>query len=231
MKSWQTGNGTKVMRLLAGRSNVFLIQSEGKTILVDTGPARLFNRLRSGLKKLDIKSIDYLVITHAHFDHAANAARVREEFSAKVVIHRTEASLLEKGMNALIKGTNPFTSVMVNLISPLLLSLTKYEQCKPDIINDSGFFLPGIHSDIYLLHTPGHTDGSQSVIIDKEIACVGDAMFGVFPWSVFPPFANNTENLVKSWGKLLDTGCRLFLPSHGSENIRNLVMKEYNNRK
>jgi len=55
-------------------------------------------------------------------------------------------------------------------------------------------------------------------------------MFGVFRYSVFPPFAVDERQLLKSWGKLLDTKCTLFLPSHGTENPRWLVQKDYNNR-
>jgi hypothetical protein len=42
---------------------------------------------------------------------------------------------------------------------------------------------------------------------------VGDAMFGVFNWSVFPPFADDVPTMIKSWRKLLKTGCHSFLQS------------------
>ena len=82
----------------------------------------------------------------------------------------------------------------------------------------------------YILHTPGHSPGSQSIIVDNEIALVGDAMFGVFPGSIFPPFADNEEELITSWGKLIQTGCRLFLPSHGTADKSDLLKIEYQKR-
>jgi hypothetical protein len=69
------------------------------------------------------------------------------------------------------------------------------------------------------------------VIVNGELALVGDAMFGVFRNSIFPPFADDVPQMVKSWGKLLDTGCSLFLPSHGSANSRALVEREYTKRR
>jgi len=63
------------------------------------------------------------------------------------------------------------------------------------------------------------------------MAFVGDTMFGIFPGSVFPPFAEDPRQLINSWGQLLDTGCSLFLPSHGSANTRELVQKEYHKRR
>jgi len=82
----------------------------------------------------------------------------------------------------------------------------------------------------YLTHTPGHTIGSMSLIVDNEIAIVGDTMFGVFNWSAFPPYAQDADLMLKSWKKLLETNCNEFLPSHGTANSRDLVQKCYNKK-
>jgi hydroxyacylglutathione hydrolase len=67
----------------------------------------------------------------------------------------------------------------------------------------------------------------MSVVIDDEVAIVGDTMFGVFKWSVFPPYAEDILQMIHSWGRLLDTNCSVFIPSHGTENKRSLVQREY----
>ncbi|MCX6243685.1 MAG: hypothetical protein NTU98_03175 [Bacteroidetes bacterium] len=36
---------------------------------------------------------------------------------------------------------------------------------------------------------------------------------------------------MKSWGKLLETDCSWFIPSHGTANSRSLVQEDYNKRK
>jgi glyoxylase-like metal-dependent hydrolase (beta-lactamase superfamily II) len=64
-------------------------------------------------------------------------------------------------------------------------------------------------------------------VIDNEAAIVGDAMFGVFSGSVFPPFADDTRSMVKSWKKLLDTGCGIYLPAHGWERRRDVLERQY----
>jgi glyoxylase-like metal-dependent hydrolase (beta-lactamase superfamily II) len=79
----------------------------------------------------------------------------------------------------------------------------------------------------FVMHTPGHSPGSISVIIDNEIAIVGDAMFGVFRNSVFPPFADDLKQMVLSWGKLLETECTSFLPGHGTEKNRGLLQRQF----
>ncbi len=65
----------------------------------------------------------------------------------------------------------------------------------------------------------------MSLIVDDEIAIVGDAMFGIFPGSIFPPFGDDKLQITQSWKLLLETGCRLFLPAHGTANSREQVEK------
>jgi hydroxyacylglutathione hydrolase len=78
-----------------------------------------------------------------------------------------------------------------------------------------------------LINTEGHSPGSISIIVDNEVAVAGDAMFGVFKNSIFPPYADNPAEMVKSWKKLLNTGCKIFLPGHGNEIKRERLKKEY----
>ncbi len=108
MKTWTTDNGQTVTLVLGGRSNVFLVSAGGRNLLVDTGPAFLWRPLSRRLERLGIQRLDGLALTHAHFDHAGNAARIRGMFACPVYVHRSEAGLLEAGRNPVIRGTNPF---------------------------------------------------------------------------------------------------------------------------
>lgn len=231
MKRWKTKSGYEIIRILSGRSNVFLLTNGAKNILIDTSVSHLWNRLQRKLEKSGIKTIDYLILTHAHFDHAANANKIRKKYNALVIIQKEEAGYLSNGDNIMPKGTTLFTRPIVNISGKRLFSIFKYEPCKYDLLVDSCLDLKNLGFAGYLMHTPGHTIGSMSLIVDNEVAMVGDCMFGVFKWSVFPPYAENPEQLIQSWGKLLETNCSLFLPSHGSENSRSLVQKDYDKRK
>jgi hydroxyacylglutathione hydrolase len=63
----------------------------------------------------------------------------------------------------------------------------------------------------------------------KVTAFVGSA-HKKHTYSVFPLYAYDIRQMIDSWGKLLDTGCSVFIPSHGSSNSRALVQKGYNNK-
>ena len=230
MKTWITKGGYKIVRLLSGRSNVFLISTDRINILVDTSTEFMWRFLQKRLERLQVKHIDLLILTHSHFDHTANAARIKDSFKPRIIIHQTEAKYLSAGDNIIPEGTNIFTKFIVSLIPKKFQSIGKYSACNCDQTVDDSFDLSGYGVKGNIMHTPGHTLGSISIIIDNEIALVGDTMFGIFWWSVFPPFASDQDKLLESWGKLLRTECELFLPSHGSGNKRSLVEKDYAKR-
>ena len=230
MKKWRTKNGIEIIQILSGRSNVFLLSNGKMNILVDTSVARLWGELQNRLDLLGVKIIDYLILTHSHFDHAANAALIKEKYKAKVILQRKEERYLTDGENILPKGTILFTQLIVSLLGKHLFKILRYQSCKPDILVESQYDLKEFGENVYLTHTPGHTIGSMSLVVDDEISLVGDTMFGVFKWSVFPPYAEDKEMLIKSWGKLLETSCGIFLPSHGTPNKRSLVQRDYNQR-
>ncbi len=231
MNCWNTKSGTKIIQLLSGRSNVFLLTNGIRNGIIDTGIARNWARLDNSIKSLNINRIDYLILTHTHFDHAANAKRLRQDYGASVIVHKDEADFLSAGKNEMASGTNFILRLMTTLVARRILNALSYEPCEYDVTVDSGYDLTALGFNAYIMHTPGHTKGSVSVIVDDEIAVVGDAMFGVFKWSVFPPYANDAAQMITSWGKLLGTNCYLFLPSHGTSNSRALLQKEYDKRK
>lgn len=230
MKSWNTKSGYRIIRVLSGRSNVFLLTNGTKNILIDTGPKFMGNRLQRRLCRLNINQIDYLILTHSHFDHTGNVRTIKEKYKARVIIHKDEASCLASGEVIIPLGTNFVTRTLVNLFSKRFAHKLKCKSCPYDLLTDTKNNFKDDGFNAYIMHTPGHSPGSVSVIVDDEIALVGDAMFGVFKWSVFPPYALDANVMIQSWGRLLETKCSVFLPSHGSANSRQLVQKDYNRR-
>lgn len=231
MIKWTTKHGYEIIQLLSGRSNVFLLSNGKINLLIDSSVPRLWNKLQKRIELLGVNTIDYLILTHSHFDHAGNAKRIQEKFKAKVILHSEEEKFLVHGENILPKGTNVFTRAIVNLFGKRMAHIFKHEPCEADLLIESRYDLKEFGTNVYLMHTPGHTIGSMSLIVDNEVALVGDVMFGVFKGSVFPPYAEDKERMINSWGKLLETDCSRFIPSHGTSNSRSLVQRAYNKRK
>jgi hydroxyacylglutathione hydrolase len=227
MKKWATDNCT-VYQVLDGRSNSFLISSSDNFILIDTGRKNSEKKLTNRVNDIvGNNRLSCLILTHTHFDHAENGAKMKNLYDCPVIVHESEAEYLNVGNSPLPKGTNLATGFLVDKFRKKARSRYKYEPLTPDIVVDERYDLDPLGFNAYIIHTPGHSVGSISVVIDDTIAVVGDAMFGVFGNSIYPPFADNPKLLIKSWSKLLETGCKLFLPGHGKEISKELLYKKW----
>ncbi|KAF5088873.1 Hydroxyacylglutathione hydrolase [anaerobic digester metagenome] len=234
MKKWITHGKNTVHQVLNGRSNAFLISRGSKHVLVDTGRTSSWKKLN---QKLDIltagNGLEAIVLTHTHFDHVENAAALKEKYHGKIIVQRSEAEYLMRGNTPLPQGTNFLTKFIVTSVEMFkgggrsLESRYKYRSVDPDIEVDETFCLNDFGIDAHVIHTPGHSYGSLSVVVDDELALVGDTVFGVFGGYVFPPFADDIPVLIESWDKLLKTGSKIFIPGHGGDRSRKELQNAY----
>ena len=212
-KTWTTAKGSKVTLTVSGRNNIYLVESGNTVMLVDAGMSYMYDNLLSKISRAKVMP-SIIAITHAHYDHAENTLRLKEHFGAKVLVHSMEAGHLASGVNPEeepIAGT--FTIEGEN-----------YPGVKADITAEDGYKAGG---GMIIMHTPGHTPGSISVIVNDEIAVVGDAMFSVHPGQAMVPYVMDRKTLLKSWEKLFGTHCELFLPSHGRPVTRKIAEADF----
>ncbi|MEI7492310.1 MAG: MBL fold metallo-hydrolase [Bacteroidota bacterium] len=227
MRYWQTRNGTQVERLLWGWSNVYLVSFDGHDVMVDTGPATFSGLLLKRLEVIGLKQLDAIVLTHTHFDHTGSAAILKEKYKMPVIVHRSEAGFLESGLSPLPHGNMPVTRFLYNLGAPRVEHKFKVSGVPGDVLADDILDLTVFGINARLVHTPGHSMGSCSMIIDDQLAITGDTCVSLFPGRAFPPWADDAASLLKSWKTLLDTGCELFLPGHHWTISRETLAKEY----
>ncbi len=235
LKTYRTSCNTQITRILSGRSNAYLVSGGKKNLLVDTGKTSSGNRLINRLEALlpPGKGLDFLVLTHTHFDHCQNVTLLQEHYGGcsgdngfRIIMHEREKDCAIKGFTPLPGGTNWLTKEIVKIGNHLNKKRFSYKPFIPDILTGHETDLADSGCSVRLLETPGHSTGSLSLIIDDEIAIVGDTLFGIYPNSVFPPFAEDVAEMIKSWQRLLETGASLFLPGHGREIGRGLLERE-----
>ena len=232
MLSWLTENGYKITRLLKGRSNIYLISGAGMNLMVDAGHARNYARLRQRIHALEPerRRIDMLILTHTHYDHCQNAARISKEYGCEIILGAEEKDAAASGYTTIPRGTSFPVSFIAWMGRQIGRRKFGYEAFEADRLVNGTLDLSDEGLNIRLISTPGHSAGSISMIVDHEIALVGDAMFGIFRHGVFPPFADDVKTMIESWGLLLDTRCRIFLPGHGKPIPRESLQAEYEKR-
>lgn len=228
MQKWKTKNGYIIFQVLSGRSNSYLISSDKINILVDTGKKLSCKLLQKNIDSLNLnRTITSLILTHTHYDHCQNTFTIKEHEKCEIVMSEKEARYAEQGFTTLPKGTFPISQLISRLGNKIGAKSFGYKPFTPDILVNEEFDFKPNNMNIKIISTSGHSKGSISIIVDNEIAIVGDAMIGVYKNSIFPPFADDKEEMIISWGKLLKTGCNIFLPGHGKEISRELLQNEY----
>jgi glyoxylase-like metal-dependent hydrolase (beta-lactamase superfamily II) len=224
-----TGKGTSVKRLTPARCNIWAITRNGRTLLVDTGISFDRSRIAHALERKGLIP-EAVILTHTHFDHAGNAAWLQVEYGAEVVVQEAEGRMLATGDTPIPEGTYSVTRGLVS-IGRKVAPVFKYDPCTADHVFSDHFDLNRFGINGFIIHTPGHSPGGATVVIDDEIAIAGDSVIGTMPGSPFPPFADDVPLLISSWKRIIDTGCTSFLPGHGKPVSREEMISEYNKRK
>jgi len=229
MHLWESSGGVKVKFVLHGFYNAYLVSYKNIHILVDTGRkwkrAELIENLS---KELDNRTsqLSYLFLTHTHYDHCDNAFAIKKRFGSKVIVQQIEDKFLQIGSTPLPKGTNIFTYMLTKMGNRFATSWYVYDKLKADILFDKELIIDNTDEKIKLIHTPGHSIGSSSMIIENEFAIVGDTMFGANK-SVFPHFADDKKKLIKTWERLIDSECSFFFTGHGKPCKREQLICDY----
>lgn len=217
----------RVIPIRLGSSYCYYLDLFNGGILIDAGNHNKHHHLQSVLlaHEHDIRDIRYIILTHTHHDHVGSLADIKKIADAKVFVHKAEAAFLKKGRTPLPKGTLFWTKMMVRIGT--LARVGSYPVVEPDFEITDELRLGEFDIDLKIISTPGHTAGSMSVILNDDIAFVGDTMFNIRHETVYPPFANNQAELLSSWNRLLATPCRLFYPGHGRTIKREKLEHSY----
>ena len=149
----------KIHSLVVGRlqTNCFIVQSQAEAIIVDPGdePERILRFIK------DINATPTrIVATHTHFDHVLGVDGVRKGTKAPFMIHRDDLPMLES-MQSRVRQFMGFESPPPPKVDGYL---------------KDGELLELGDETIRVLHTPGHSPGSISLVGDGYVL-TGDALF------------------------------------------------------
>lgn len=142
-------------------NNTYLIFDKESKEAAIIDPAIGSNFLIERIKK-DGFSLKYILLTHAHFDHIANANQIADSFSPKpsIGLHSLDISLWQKGGGSQEFGFDFSPGTPPDLDLAQIKSITLGNQ------------------KIIIMHTPGHTPGHVVFYIPEENAVIcGDLIF------------------------------------------------------
>jgi hydroxyacylglutathione hydrolase len=176
-------------------SNAYLVVG-GRPILVDTGSRGDAATIAAGCATAGVKIRDLALIlhTHVHSDHFGNTAELATEAGCPVAYHPGDRPLAVRGDNGPLQGIALRGRILARLVSHL-----PFRTRAADVDAEDGMRLDEFGIAGSVLHTPGHTPGSISVVLDSGDAIVGDVIMGGYAggaiWPTKPNFHYFAEDL------------------------------------
>ncbi len=149
-----------IRRLTVGalESNCFVVGDEksGKAMVVDPGdePDRIM-----GIVNNEGFSVDYIVCTHAHFDHVGAAPEIKNATNAKIVTHQDELEIYHS-----VRDMAAFWGYDTESLP------------EPDIFVKDGDEIRVGGLIFKVLHTPGHSPGGIC-LYGEGVVITGDTLF------------------------------------------------------
>lgn len=194
----------KVFGDLDNNCYLLLDETTNKSALIDCTVAD--DRMRELIGDTDLQ---YILLTHGHFDHIGGVRDIKKEYGCKVVISSVDAPMLSSGKASLAAFCG-----------------AEQNNTEPDITVQDGDEIELGTLKIKVLSTPGHTSGSVCFV-------VGDALFSgdtLFYCSCgrtdFP--TGSSDDMIKSLKKLasLDGNYKVYT---GHNQLSNLDFERKNN--
>jgi hydroxyacylglutathione hydrolase len=164
----------RVTLLSSGGANVYIVDRSGKRLMIDSGnpgDEQIFEALMLE-QGISPDTIDYLILTHAHMDHAGTAAHFQEQWGITVIGGRADQSILDR------QGQDDIcpTSFLARVIQ-WMNEGKRYQKLQLDIPIEDNFDLGELGIEGTILPLPGHTPGSLVVAFDDQVF-VGDLIRG-----------------------------------------------------
>jgi len=211
---------------------IYAIRQEG-VILIDGGDPGMKENLIRGLAKAYIQpnEVQLILLTHGHWDHVGSTKDIQEFTGSKVLLHRNDMKLLNVTPPPQPPGFKLWGKLVIEVMK-LYASNTRIPSFNVDIMaGDEEIDLRNYGIQGKVIHTPGHSWGSVSVLLDDGKAFVGDLAMSMFPLRLKPGlaiFGDDLKEIKKSWHKLLDMGAKVVYPAHGKPFPVEVIKNEIN---
>ena len=222
-----------ITKIPLGITNCYIL-GEKKYILIDAGPPGSQSQFLKLLTKehIDPTNIHFIFITHGHWDHYGSLKAIKSITGAKAGVSHRERTWIQEGKNMVPSALGLQGRILAGLMKILKNSVTMPKTKVEISIPDTGMDLSEYEIDGKIFHTPGHTPGSMSLILESGEAFVGDLCMTGFPQlrkTGLPVVGDDLGQVKESWKILLENNVTKIYPAHGKPISSAILEKTLNN--
>ncbi len=220
--------------------NTYLYKINDGYVMIDTGYNSGYKKVIKKLNKINIsiKEIKYIVLTHAHDDHAGFLNEMLEQNNnIKVIMSEKGLDVLKKGQNSFQGGCSGRKSYIFCMIMKLI-GKGKHtfppikEKYESNLVLISKSDIETLEKEIEakILETPGHTNDSISLLTkNNELLCGDVAMNGFPSKNNIIIWIENKKEYKESWEKIIKINPIVIYPAHGKsfliEKLKKNIIK------
>ena len=175
---------TRVIEIACGSAgfgvNAYLLLGR-RPVLVDTGVADCAEHILAALAREGFvpRDVSLIVLTHGHLDHTGSVRELAQRTGAPVAVHGADAGHVRAGTSAPVEGRTRLGKMIAGIVKRQdEAGAISDAGVEPAILLSGGESLAEYGIDARVLHTPGHTDGSISLLLDQGPALIGDLVQG-----------------------------------------------------
>ena len=195
-----------------GQGDAILLQYGSTNSLIDTGTEKNYSKLKTYLKKINVKKITNLIITHPDSDHLGGADYVIKDYNVKK-IYMTTYSSKSSEYKEMISAIKKYSVKRVNVKKDSKINIggikanVLYTNTKAEDSNDSSIVLKLKHGKKSFLFT-----GDISAKVEKQIASKYNVNVDVLKVSHHGSSSSSAVSFVK------ETSPQYSIVSVGAEN-------------
>lgn len=211
---------SKIHRIKCGNVNCHIIDNGTSGILVDTGKKEFLDKVMEACRSYSVKLI---ILTHAHFDHAENAARISDTLGIPIGMNENDCNLIRANTNQSLSAATILGKIVLSA-SLREFSVRSIPEFKPDVLLHNDDRLDDYGIDARILSLPGHTDGSIGIDVDGKHFIAGDALMNMF-YPTVSMLYHNHEQMLQSARKISDLGEKIVYFGHGKPKKNRIWVK------
>ena len=197
--------------------NCYLVAAGDGFVLIDTGLPEKRTDLVTELRNAGCRpgNLRLIVLTHGDYDHAGNAAYLRDSYRSKIAMHRDDSGRVERGdWNWNMKPRPDKFGLLFRAVA-LFAKPGAFDVFKPDVCVEDEQSLSDYGLDATVLHLPGHTRGSIGVLTSDNVLFCGDLMDSMGRPSL-EFFIDDMAAAKASLERLRSLGVATVYPGHGN---------------